>query len=116
MNHALLGTVLVASFFGSLHCAGMCGPFVALYSGLETSPRARWTRHAAYHLGRLITYVALGAVAGALGSAVDLAGSAAGIARMSALVSGRLHLTSFSERLAAGKAPCPFHPHMSQKP
>ena len=30
---ALLTTVFVASLVGSLHCAGMCGPFVAVAVG-----------------------------------------------------------------------------------
>jgi sulfite exporter TauE/SafE len=89
MTGALLTGVLAASFLGSLHCVAMCGPFVAVYSGLEAQ-RARFASHAAYHLGRLITYVVLGAVAGVVGRAVDLAGSAAGVARISAVLAGFL--------------------------
>jgi uncharacterized protein len=85
---AILAGVLTTSFLGSLHCAGMCGPFVAVYAGLDARPGSRWLAHAAYHAGRLLTYAALGAVAGGLGSALDLAGSAAGIGRVSAIVAG----------------------------
>ena len=43
----LLVTVLVASLVGSLHCVGMCGPFVAFYSGADVSSGAhRHTGHA----------------------------------------------------------------------
>jgi len=87
MTPSLLIGVLAASFLGSLHCAAMCGPFVAVYSGLGNGS-SRWAGHAAYHLGRLVTYSALGAVAGAVGSAVDLAGSTAGVARVSAFAAG----------------------------
>jgi uncharacterized protein len=85
----LLVPVLAASLVGSLHCAAMCGGFVAFYSaGDESHGRRRALGHAAYHLGRLTTYVALGALAGALGGAIDLAGSAAGVGKLAAFVAG----------------------------
>jgi sulfite exporter TauE/SafE len=82
--------VLIASLGGSLHCAAMCGPFMAAVSGFGSSGRAGPAAHVAYHLGRLGTYLALGAADGALGGALDLAGRAAGIARVSAIVAGIL--------------------------
>ncbi len=46
---ALLTTVFVASLLGSLHCVGMCGGFVAFYSGADGSGGARrLLSHAAY--------------------------------------------------------------------
>jgi sulfite exporter TauE/SafE len=80
--------VLVASLGGSLHCAAMCGPYMAAVTGFGTTGRAGPVTHAAYHAGRLATYLALGVAGGALGGALDLAGRAAGIARVSALVAG----------------------------
>jgi sulfite exporter TauE/SafE len=80
--------VFVASVGGSLHCAAMCGPFVAAVTGFGPAGRAGPATHAAYHLGRLATYLALGAAGGALGQALDLAGHAAGVARVSAIVAG----------------------------
>jgi sulfite exporter TauE/SafE len=82
--------VLIASVGGSLHCAAMCGPFMAAVTGFGPNGRAGPATHAAYHLGRLITYVALGAAGGLLGGALDLAGSAAGVGRVSALVAGSI--------------------------
>jgi sulfite exporter TauE/SafE len=82
--------VLVASLAGSLHCAAMCGPFLSAVSGSRSSGRLLPATHAAYHAGRLGTYFALGAIAGGLGGALDLAGRAAGIARVSAVVAGVL--------------------------
>lgn len=94
MTLSLLFPVLGASLVGSLHCAGMCGPFTAFYAGSDTSSgRERRLSHLAYHAGRLVTYVALGAVAGGVGSAADLAGSAAGLGRVAALVAGALMVT-----------------------
>lgn len=89
MNPQLLGTVLVASAVGSLHCVGMCGGFVAFYSvGTEGRGVLRLLPHLFYHLGRLVTYVTLGLAAGTLGRIVDLAGKAAGLGRVAALLAG----------------------------
>jgi sulfite exporter TauE/SafE len=91
MNLALLGTVLTASLMGSLHCAGMCGGFVAFYSGGDApGSRSRWVAHLAYNGGRLVTYVALGAVAGVLGAALDRVGAVAGVQRVAAYLAGAL--------------------------
>ena len=85
---ALALTVLAASLVGSLHCAGMCGGFVAFYSG--AAARRPWLGHAAYNLGRLTAYTTLGAVAGALGAALDLTVAPAGIQRGAAVLAGAL--------------------------
>ena len=68
-------TLFVAGLAGSLvHCAGMCGPFVLGQLMVDAErPRVggygEWQRLAGaalmpYHLGRLTTYVLLGAAAG----------------------------------------------------
>jgi uncharacterized protein len=85
----LLVPVAAASLLGSIHCAGMCGGFVAI-AGEGVSGRARWVSQLSYNAGRLISYALLGIAAGSLGHAVDLAGNAAGIGRIAALVSGSL--------------------------
>lgn len=91
---ALLSTLLMASLVGSLHCLGMCGGMVAFYAGSDASTgRARWLGHAAYHGGRLVTYVALGMVAGVVGSFLDLAGKAVGIQRVGGWIVGLLMMT-----------------------
>jgi sulfite exporter TauE/SafE len=91
MNVALLGTVFMASLAGSLHCAGMCGGFVAFYSGSEPGRRGRrYLAHLTYNGGRLASYLLLGALAGLLGAAVDLAGSMAGVQRIAAIAAGAL--------------------------
>lgn len=78
--------VLLASLTGSLHCAGMCGGFVAVYS----SHPAGVLPHVAYNLGRLVTYVLLGVAAGFFGRAVDAAGSMAGFQNLASFVVGLL--------------------------
>jgi sulfite exporter TauE/SafE len=93
---ALVATVIVASLVGSLHCAGMCGPFAAFALGADPlagrsgggEASGRLSLHAAYNGGRLVTYVGLGALAGLLGAAVDLGGEAIGLARAAAVLAG----------------------------
>ena len=85
----LLATVFAASLVGSLHCIGMCGPFVAFYSGADGSAGARrLLSHGAYSGGRLVTYVLFGLAAGAVGAALDVAGSLAGVQRVAGIVAG----------------------------
>jgi len=85
----LLATVFAASLVGSLHCVGMCGPFVAFYSGADGSAGARrLLSHAAYSGGRLTTYVLFGLAAGGVGAALDVAGSLAGVQRIAGIVAG----------------------------
>lgn len=88
---ALIGAVLVASLLGSVHCAGMCGAFLAVAVAGDEGP-GRAKLNAAYNLGRLVTYSVLGGLAGLCGAAIDLGGSAAGIQRTAAMVAGAMML------------------------
>lgn len=85
MTAALLAGVFAASVVGSVHCLAMCGPLTALHGG----PRS--LRLALTHsLGRLATYAVLGAAAGALGGALDLAGHLGEVQRAATLAAGLL--------------------------
>ncbi|TNE45955.1 MAG: sulfite exporter TauE/SafE family protein [Deltaproteobacteria bacterium] len=87
----LLGSVVLASMLGSLHCIGMCGGFVAFYAGGDQSKG--WERsfsHLAYNGGRLLTYSLLGAMVGLAGAVVDFAGTAAGMQHITAIIAGVL--------------------------
>jgi len=83
---ALAGSVLVTSLIGSPHCAAMCGGFVVFYAGHDA--RRRWLAHVAYNGGRLVSYVALGLLAGALGAGVERAGAVIGVGRAAAWLAG----------------------------
>ena len=87
---ALYGAIMIASLTGSLHCAGMCGAFVAFAVGTggDLERDRRWKLHAAYNSGRLITYTLLGVFAGLVGASLDLAGDLVGIQRAAALLAG----------------------------
>lgn len=61
--------IFTAAFLGSLgHCIGMCGGIVLAYSTLQNGQRI--LAHILYNLGRTSSYIALGAVFGALGAVV----------------------------------------------
>jgi len=81
----------------SLHCVQMCGPIVLSYSVAVTqlqekasavSPLLR--NHLAYNAGRILTYSALGAVAGVAGGTLGLLGRLAGFTHIIAIVAGAL--------------------------
>lgn len=86
--------ILAASLIGSVHCAAMCGGFVCFYTGSTpnhpVSPARSLHKHVMYNVGRLLSYAALGAAAGALGAHVTHLTALAGIARGAAIVSGTL--------------------------
>ncbi len=71
---------------GSLHCVGMCGPIVLSYSLGLRGPRL--AAHAAYNVGRILTYMALGALAGTAGHAIGLLGRLAGLASGTRILAG----------------------------
>ncbi len=90
--------VLLSSLLGSVHCAAMCGGFAVMVGGTcgvgpdGEGSRARFAgAQAAYALGRLVAYVALGSVAGLLGASLDFAASTAvGIHELTRWVMGGL--------------------------
>jgi hypothetical protein len=93
------GVMLMLGLVSSLHCVQMCGPIVLSYSvsvesltaKSEASPASSLLRnHLAYHAGRILTYSALGAVAGVAGQTMGLIGHLAGFSHALALISGIL--------------------------
>lgn len=114
---ALLLTVFVASLVGSLHCAGMCGPFVAFavsrHPRLASRGAIELAPQLAYHGGRLAMYAGLGGLAGLLGGALNQGGALAGIEHAAAIAAGAtlvligvaLCLQQFSLRLPGLRLP-----------
>ena len=86
-----LGAVFVASILGSLHCAAMCGGLVGALGASGPRPGSA-RRELAFHAGRGLAYAVFGASAGALGSAVNLAGRHAGLVDVAGVVAGALVL------------------------
>jgi sulfite exporter TauE/SafE len=72
-----LSASLTIGFLGSLHCLGMCGPLVLAYSlHLPKADTPSWSKgllhHGLFHIGRMLSYGLLGALAAALFHAADL--------------------------------------------
>jgi sulfite exporter TauE/SafE len=88
MSWGFLVPIASAGLLGSLHCAGMCGGLVAVASHGSCDLRGRAKVQLSYQGARLLSYTLLGAAAGALGRALDLAGEAAGIGTTAAIVAG----------------------------
>lgn len=88
----LLGFLTLGLLGGFGHCVGMCSPFVLFVSRRYTSPDggrlAAFAAQGWYTVGRVVTYAVLGAVAGALGGVVELAGTLVGLQRAAAIVAG----------------------------
>ncbi len=87
---ALILAVFIASLLGSMHCAGMCGAFVAFAVGSDGTSVSRTSLNVAYNGGRLITYALLGALAGLLGAALDIGGSLVGVQQGAAILAGAM--------------------------
>ena len=88
-----------------LHCAGMCGGISAGFSLLQKD--RIWKRQLAFNAGRITSYAAAGAAAGALGSAAAYAAAALPIqnflyffANVLAVLAG-IHLTGIALPLSA---------------
>lgn len=90
MSLSLALGILTASLLGSAHCAGMCSGFVCFYSAGATRRGSAGRSHAAYNAGRLVSYLALGAVAGIVGSGVERVGALGGVSRAAAILAGTL--------------------------
>lgn len=82
---------------GSLHCVGMCGPIVLAYS-LQVdragqtllSARVGIGHHLVFHAGRILSYMVLGAVAGAVAHLVNLQAFMGHLRGIVSLVGGML--------------------------
>ncbi len=86
---ALVAGVFIASLLGSLHCAGMCGAFLAIaVTGIGPNRPRQAPLQAAYHGGRLITYTILGVAAGAAGQLLNLTSTLAGVRPVAAALAG----------------------------
>lgn len=77
-------SIITIAFLGSFgHCIGMCGGIVIAYSGTKVDQQWSKTKqavaHLFYSLGRVLTYVVLGAMFGYLGGVVTFNNTANGI-------------------------------------
>ncbi|HQN06687.1 MAG TPA: sulfite exporter TauE/SafE family protein [Thermoanaerobaculia bacterium] len=89
---SLLGFLSLGLLGGFGHCVGMCSPFVLFVSRRYAAPdagrAAAFRAQLWYTAGRVLTYAILGALAGALGGVVQLAGALLGLQRAASVVAG----------------------------
>ena len=112
----LIAGVLLASLLGSVHCAAMCGAFACLYR--PVSPQGAWRVHAAYNVGRLVSYLTLGTLAGILGSRVNELAHLPGTGLPAAALAGVLMILWAAGTIAATlgvRVPVTFAPHWAQR-
>lgn len=102
----LIGFLTLGLLGGFAHCAGMCSPFVLLvarrFGAGAGACSAALVPQVWYNAGRILSYAALGAVAGLVGSGVEVAGRLIGIQRAASIAAGIvLAATAVAALLAA---------------
>ncbi len=76
--------IMILGFLGSFgHCVGMCGPLTIAFSLSQKNSAPTWQQSLYFHgllnVGRILSYAAIGAGIGALGSVLIAGGQLAGI-------------------------------------
>jgi len=69
MSEFSVVAVLLVGFLGGVHCLGMCGSIVGIFTTQLPADRARWPFHLAYSSGRIASYAVAGALVGSVGQA-----------------------------------------------
>lgn len=80
------GFIILTGLFSAPHCIGMCGGIVSAVS--LNSPSSAHKSMLLYNAGRILSYTLLGAVMGAVGSFVDVAGKLAGAQGLASIMGG----------------------------
>lgn len=75
LNETDLYSMLMLGILGTGHCIGMCGPLIFAFPART----GKFSPHVFYHLGRTLTYVAMGGMMGAIGLALAKIASASGM-------------------------------------
>ena len=82
-----LGAVFLVGLMTSVHCIAMCGGIALSESSLSAKNRRSILRGSLlYNLGRVISYTAVGCIAGALGSVFSLSSAAKAVIQIAAAV------------------------------
>jgi len=83
--------IFALGLVSSVHCMQMCGPIVLSYSlplARAAGRQQMLVAHAAYNIGRITTYAALGAVAGVAGGGLNIVSRLAGVANGARILAG----------------------------
>ncbi|MFT3695533.1 MAG: sulfite exporter TauE/SafE family protein [Kofleriaceae bacterium] len=93
---ALLAGVVTASALGSVHCLAMCGPLARVHTFRLAGTHA---------LGRLVTYAAIGGIAGGVGKVVDVAARFGGVQRGATIIAAAVLVFAGIATLLGKRAP-----------
>jgi sulfite exporter TauE/SafE len=88
MNMSYYIEIFLIGLLGSMHCIGMCGGFVAMYSLKKPAAAPSLPHHIFYNLGRITTYSLIGGTLGYIGSFAASLGRHRGIPGAVLLFSG----------------------------
>lgn len=69
MSEFSIIAVFLVGLLGGVHCLGMCGSIVGIFTTQLPKDRARWPFHLAYSSGRIASYTVAGALVGTVGQA-----------------------------------------------
>ncbi len=69
MGEFSIFAVFLVGLLGGVHCLGMCGSIVGVFTTQLPKHRTRWPFHLAYSSGRIASYAAAGALVGTIGKA-----------------------------------------------
>lgn len=69
MTEFSIFAVFLVGLLGGVHCLGMCGSIVGIFTTQVPQKRSRWPFHLAYSSGRILSYTVAGALVGAVGQA-----------------------------------------------
>ncbi|MEV5024641.1 sulfite exporter TauE/SafE family protein [Paenibacillus sp. LPE1-1-1.1] len=81
-----MGFIIMTGLFSAPHCIGMCGGIVSAVS-LNSAATVKKSM-LLYNTGRIVSYTLFGAVMGAVGSFVDVAGKFAGVQGLASIIGG----------------------------
>jgi len=69
MSEFSIIAVFMVGLLGGVHCLGMCGSIVGIFTTQLPKDSSRWPFHLAYSSGRITSYAVAGALVGAVGQA-----------------------------------------------
>ncbi len=69
MSEFSLVAAFMVGLLGGVHCLGMCGSIVGMFTAQLPKDGARWPFHLAYSSGRIASYAVAGALVGLVGQA-----------------------------------------------
>lgn len=69
MSEFSIFAVVLVGLLGGVHCLGMCGSIVGIFTAQLPEDRPRWPFHLAYSSGRIASYTVAGALVGTVGRA-----------------------------------------------